>query len=62
MLAIAAYTVLIHGNNAGGQAAHLGGGLLGWIIIRNDSALSIVERKKVIRGKKVKDWSRDMNR
>ena len=45
-----------------GRLAILGGGIMGWIIIRHDSALNIVERKKVIRGKKVKDWSRDMNR
>ncbi|MCL2646829.1 MAG: rhomboid family intramembrane serine protease [Phycisphaerales bacterium] len=34
MMGVAAYTVLFHGQNAGGQAAHLGGGLLGWLLIR----------------------------
>jgi membrane associated rhomboid family serine protease len=62
MMGIAAYTVLVHGNNAGGQAAHLGGGLLGWILIRNEPLLDLVSRKKIVRGRKVKDWSRDMNR
>jgi membrane associated rhomboid family serine protease len=62
MMAIAAYTVLVQGPNAGGQAAHLGGGLLGVMLIRAEGVLDIVAKKRVIRGRKVKDWSRDMNR
>ncbi|HUO07460.1 MAG TPA: rhomboid family intramembrane serine protease [Phycisphaerae bacterium] len=56
MVALAAYTVFAHGENAGGQAAHLGGALLGYVLIRHDSALNLVVKR---RGK---DWSRDMNR
>jgi membrane associated rhomboid family serine protease len=62
MVGIAAYTVLVHGRNAGGQAAHLGGALLGFFLIRHEPLLNVVEGKKILRGKKVKDWSKDMNR
>jgi membrane associated rhomboid family serine protease len=46
MVAIAAYTVFAHGENAGGQAAHLGGALLGYVLIRNDSALNLVVKRQ----------------
>lgn len=62
MMGIAAYIVLVHGGNAGGQAAHLGGGLLGWFLIRSEGVLDVVARKRLVRGRRVKDWSRDMNR
>jgi membrane associated rhomboid family serine protease len=64
MVGIAAYTVLARGDNAGGQAAHLGGALLGYVLIRNDSALNLVARRseRGRRKKQLKDWSRDMNR
>ena len=64
MVGIAAYTVIARGDNAGGQAAHLGGALLGYVLIRNDSALNLVARRseRGRRKKQVKDWSRDMNR
>jgi membrane associated rhomboid family serine protease len=55
MMAIAVYTVLIHANNAGGQAAHLGGGLLGYFLIRHEPLLNVVSQKKSLPGKKVKD-------
>jgi membrane associated rhomboid family serine protease len=34
MMGVAAYTVFSQGHNAGGEAAHLGGGLLGFAIIK----------------------------
>jgi membrane associated rhomboid family serine protease len=40
MVAVALYTVLIHGPNAGGQAAHLGGALLGYFLIRSETTFS----------------------
>lgn len=46
MVAVAAYTVFVHGTNAGGQAAHLGGALLGYILIRHDSALNVVVKRQ----------------
>jgi membrane associated rhomboid family serine protease len=61
MVAIAAYTVLIHGHNAGGQAAHLGGALLGFFLIRHEPLLNMIDRPKT-RGRNTKDWPNDMNR
>jgi membrane associated rhomboid family serine protease len=62
MVAVAAYTVFAHGENAGGQAAHLGGALLGYILIRHDSALNLVVRRNRSQRVFTKDWSRDPNR
>ena len=39
MVGIAVYTVLMHGNNAGGEAAHLGGAIAGWFLIRRPHLL-----------------------
>lgn len=63
MVALAAYTVMVNGTNAGGQAAHLGGALLGYVLIRNDSALNLVVRglgSKRLRP--AKNWSQDADR
>ncbi|HEY7087135.1 MAG TPA: rhomboid family intramembrane serine protease [Tepidisphaeraceae bacterium] len=47
LLAIAIYTVLAYGStgrhNAGGEAAHLGGALVGYILIHNPNWLNIFE-------------------
>jgi hypothetical protein len=40
---IAVYTVLTAGNNAGGQAAHLGGAALGYVLIRRPSVLNFAD-------------------
>jgi membrane associated rhomboid family serine protease len=56
MVGLAAYTVFAHGENAGGQAAHLGGALLGYVLIRHDSALNLVVKRRR------KDWSKETNR
>ena len=61
MMGLAAYTVLVHGQNAGGQAAHLGGGILGYFWIRQHGRFDITPKRRV-RGRLVKDWSRDLNR
>jgi membrane associated rhomboid family serine protease len=46
-LAIAAYTVLTSGNNAGGQAAHLGGAAVGGLLIYSDRWLgSVLGRRR----------------
>jgi membrane associated rhomboid family serine protease len=42
LLAVAIYTVFTAGNNAGGEAAHLGGAVLGWLLIRNPQALNLL--------------------
>ena len=41
-MGLAAYTVLATGYNAGGQAAHLGGGVLGYLLLRNQHWLDFV--------------------
>ncbi len=42
-LGIAALTVFFHGNNAGGQAAHLGGAAFGYLLIRYPKSLNFAE-------------------
>jgi membrane associated rhomboid family serine protease len=64
---IAAYTVLTSGNNAGGQAAHLGGAVVGYFLIQNDRWLDIFtfrRPRKLLRRSRgaFKDWSKDFNR
>jgi membrane associated rhomboid family serine protease len=41
MVGIAVYTVMAHGHNAGGEAAHLGGAALGYVLIRWPQSLSV---------------------
>lgn len=47
LLAVAIYTVLFYGHsgqhNAGGEAAHLGGAAVGWLLIRNPHWLNVFE-------------------
>jgi membrane associated rhomboid family serine protease len=43
MLGIALYTVLFSGHNAGGEAAHLGGAALGFILIQRPQLLNIFQ-------------------
>jgi membrane associated rhomboid family serine protease len=40
LLGIAVFTVFTQGHNAGGEAAHLGGAILGWLLIRNPRVLN----------------------
>jgi membrane associated rhomboid family serine protease len=63
-VAIAVYTVLTSGENAGGEAAHLGGAILGLVLISNQHLLNIFvpARRSSRRKMAFKDWSRDMNR
>jgi len=68
---IAVYTVLTSGSNFGGEAAHLGGGVLGYILIKNIHWLNFAEprrRESMYIGPRrrrrafQKDWSKDSNR
>ncbi|MDB5173750.1 MAG: rhomboid family protein [Phycisphaerales bacterium] len=77
--AMAAYTVIHYGGmpgamNAGGEAAHLGGGILGFLLLKNQHWLNVFSpprrttartatgpRRRVARSGQ-KDWSKDMNR
>jgi membrane associated rhomboid family serine protease len=43
MLGIAVYTVFTSGHNAGGEAAHLGGAVMGWLLSRNARWLNVFE-------------------
>jgi len=50
LLGVAVYTVMTSGNNAGGEAAHLGGAVAGWLLIRNWHVLNLlvpVERRRM---------------
>ena len=44
ILIIAGLSVLVGGNNAGGEAAHLGGALFGWLFSRNPQWLDFADR------------------
>jgi hypothetical protein len=67
---MAAYTVIATGPNAGGQAAHLGGGILGFALMKNQHWLNFAtggtarmragprRRRRIFQ----KDWSKDLNR
>ncbi len=46
-LAIAAYVALTNGDNAGGEAAHLGGAILGFILMKNPVLLAFVSEKPI---------------
>ena len=75
-MAMAALVVLRIGPNAGGEAAHLGGGILGFVLIRNQHFLNFAAgtrrtttrapttRTRGARRKRIfqKDWSKDLNR
>jgi membrane associated rhomboid family serine protease len=74
-MAIALLVVLRTGPNAGGEAAHLGGGILGFLLIRNQHWLNFAAQgrramrmtattSRARRRKRLfqKDWSKDPNR
>jgi membrane associated rhomboid family serine protease len=46
MLAVAAYTVIFQGDNAGGEAAHLGGAALGYLLIRFPRVLDLLQLRR----------------
>jgi len=43
MLLLAGYSVFTMGHNAGGEAAHLGGAVMGWLLIRNARLLNVFD-------------------
>jgi membrane associated rhomboid family serine protease len=75
-MAMALLVVLRTGPNAGGEAAHLGGGILGFVLIRNQHWLNFAAQGRrttsaptaaTTRGRRrkrlfQKDWSKDPNR
>jgi membrane associated rhomboid family serine protease len=44
LILIAVFMVMVNGDNAGGEAAHLGGALMGYLLIKNVARLNWVER------------------
>jgi membrane associated rhomboid family serine protease len=73
---MALYSVISLGYNAGGEAAHLGGGVLGFVLMKNQHWLnfaspararavvrsSIPKNRRRTRRPLQKDWSKDLNR
>lgn len=69
---LAFYTVLATTGNAGGEAAHLGGGALGFVLMKNPHWLNafaqgrrrsaVVPRPRRRVRTAQKDWSKDLNR
>jgi membrane associated rhomboid family serine protease len=68
LMVIAGFTVFRQGPNAGGQAAHLGGGVLGLLLMFNQHWLHLFEPSRPTaarRGRKkaaFKDWSKEWDR
>jgi membrane associated rhomboid family serine protease len=66
MVGVAAYSAFSSSHNAGGEAAHLGGAALGYLLIRYPHALDLLDRQRARRrvGRRrtaFRDWSRDLN-
>ncbi|HSU67701.1 MAG TPA: rhomboid family intramembrane serine protease [Tepidisphaeraceae bacterium] len=70
---MAAYAVLSSGENYGGEAAHLGGGILGFVLMKNQQLLNWIPARRRFAGapgrtgrRKMrlaqKDWSKDPDR
>jgi membrane associated rhomboid family serine protease len=69
---MAAYAVVSSGPNAGGEASHLGGGILGLALMKNQHWLNFATRERAYSASTArprrrrrmyqKDWSKDFNR
>lgn len=69
MVGVAGYTALTNGQNAGGQAAHLGGAVVGYALVRHPGALAVFEKiggrrraRGSRRGRSTTDWSNNFDR
>jgi membrane associated rhomboid family serine protease len=71
LVAWAAWTAFTNGYNAGGQAAHLGGAVLGYLLVRHPHSLDFLEgwgagarsrRTRVRRRAQFTDWSKNFDR
>ena len=70
LVAWATYTAFTNGQNAGGQAAHLGGAVVGYALIRYPQALAVFEKiggrpralRPRARGRTTTDWSKNFDR
>lgn len=64
MMGVAVYTALSNGVNAGGEAAHVGGGLLGYVFTRYPQVLNpfySAGRAQTRARMRFRDWSKDLN-
>ena len=71
-MVIALYTILSTGPNAGGEAGHLGGGVVGYLLMKNQHWLDPFAPRRAGRTPGLpprkrrrmfqKDWSKDLNR
>ena len=70
---MAVYAVVVSGPNAGGEAGHLGGGILGFALMKNQHWLNFASHERAYSGGAArprrrrrrafqKDWSKDFNR
>ena len=61
-LGLALLSLMAGARNAGGEAAHLGGAVLGWLLIRNPGWLDFANRGFSIKTKQVRKTARRDNR
>jgi rhomboid family protein len=62
MMGVAVYTAVSNGVNAGGEAAHVGGGLLGYVFTRYPQVLNPFQGAGRARARmRFRDWSKDLN-
>ncbi len=64
MFAIAVYAVITGAGNAGGEAAHIGGAIAGFALIKNPHLLNLFApgaKKRFAGSMTFRDWSRDAN-
>jgi membrane associated rhomboid family serine protease len=62
LVGYAMYVAFTNGDNAGGQAAHIGGAVLGFLLMRNPYLLNIFVRKHQRVRRRKSDWTNDYNR
>jgi membrane associated rhomboid family serine protease len=69
LVAWAAYTAFTNGQNAGGQAAHLGGAVVGYALLRHPQVLAVFEKiggpprvRRPAHGRATTDWSKNFDR
>jgi membrane associated rhomboid family serine protease len=62
LVGYAMYVAFTNGDNAGGQAAHIGGAVLGFLLMRNPYLLNVFVQRHQRVGRRKSDWTNDYNR